>query len=302
MIYNGLAQLVGGTPLFELVNYRKANNLKAGIFAKLEYFNPTGSAKDRAVKYMLEAAFSKGDLKRGGTVIEPTSGNTGISLAAFGRAAGLRVILTMPSNMSVSRQKIMRFYGAKLILTEPEMGMAGAIRKAEKLREEISGSIVLGQFENPANPLAHYETTAPEIWNETRGNCDIFVAGAGTGGTLSGAGKYLKEKNPAIKIYAAEPEGSPVLSKGKSGLHAIQGIGAGFVPKTLTRGILEGVITVSDESAAKKAEEIARTDGLFAGISSGAALQAATELACRPENFGKSIITVFPDGAFKYLS
>ena len=301
MIYNNIAQLVGNTPLFELENYRKANNLKAKIFAKLEYFNPTGSAKDRAVKYMLDAAFSSGALKSGSAVIEPTSGNTGISLAAFGRVAGLRVILTMPSNMSVSRRKIMQFYGAKLVLTEPEKGMAGAIEKAAKIHKETSGSIILGQFENPANPLAHYETTAPEIWNDTRGNCDIFVAGAGTGGTLSGAGKYLKEKNPKIKIYAVEPEGSPVLSKGKSGLHAIQGLGAGFVPKTLNRGIIGGVIAVSDESAVHKAEEIARTDGLFAGISSGAALQAATELARRPENFGANIVAVFPDGAFKYF-
>ena len=290
------------TPLLELDNLRKKYALNARIFAKTESCNPCGSIKDRAVKFMLDDAFARGRIRAGATVIEPTSGNTGIALASLGAARGLKVILTMPENMSEERRKILRFFGAELELTPAEKGILGAAEKAEELRRGIAGSVILGQFENPANKLAHYKTTAPEIWVQSRGRVDIFVAGVGTGGTLAGCAEYLRMRNPNVEIYAVEPVSSPVLSGGKSGVHALQGIGAGFVPELLDISVLTGVIAVTDEQAFEFMREVARTEGVFAGISSGAALCAAVALAAAPRNAGKNIVTVLPDGGFKYLS
>lgn len=280
---------VGNTPLVQLKNF--GGNAK--IFAKLERYNPSGSVKDRAVYHMVNTAEQRGVIKSGTAIIEPTSGNTGIALAALGAARGYRVIIVMPANMSEERRKIISFYGAELVLTDPAFGMGGAVERAKRLQKEIPQSVILGQFENPANPAVHFKITAPEIWRQTEGKTDIFVAGVGTGGTLSGCGEYLKRVNPRVKIYAVLPEKFP---------HKIQGIGAGFLPKTFNRGICAGQITVSDENAFKFQRELARAEGIFAGISSGAALCACAQLAAREENFGKNIVTVFPDSGDKYLS
>ncbi len=294
--------LCGNTPLFELSRFCKKFRLGARIFAKLENFNPSGSAKDRAVLHMLNVAEKRGDLKRGATIIEATSGNTGIALAAAGAARGYNVIIVMPANMSEERRKIISFYGAKLVLTDPEKGMAEAVSQAEKLKNKIAGSIILNQFANPDNPAAHYKTTAPEIWKQSCGKVDVFVAGVGTGGTLTGCGKYLKKVNPRVLIYAVEPASSPVISGGNAGAHGIQGIGAGFIPKTLNSSICTGVIAVSDENALGFRRQLALTEGLFTGISSGAALYACVRLARERENHGKNIVTVFPDGGDRYSS
>jgi cysteine synthase A len=301
-IYNNLAELIGKTPLLALNNYGAANNLSATVLAKLEYFNPAGSVKDRIAKAMLDAAEESGQLKPGGTIIEPTSGNTGIGLASVGAARGYRVILTMPETMSVERRKLLKAYGAELVLTEGAKGMKGAIAKAKELAESIPGAVILGQFDNPANPAIHRATTGPEIWEDTDGKVDIFVAGVGTGGTVTGVGEYLKSKNPDVKVVAVEPAGSPVLSTGVSGSHKIQGIGAGFVPNVLNTSIYDEIITVKDEDAFATGRQIARTEGLLVGISSGAAAWAATQLAKRPENAGKVIVVVLPDTGERYLS
>lgn len=301
-VYTSVTQLIGGTPLLELTHYEEKNGLEAKLLAKLECFNPAGSAKDRVAMSMVEDAEKKGLLRPGSVIIEPTSGNTGIGLACVAVARGYRAIIVMPETMSKERQMLMRAYGAELVLTDGSKGMAGAIEKAEELHRDIPGSIVAGQFENPANPDAHYRTTGPEIWHDTEGAVDIFVAGVGTGGTISGVGKYLKEKNPAIRIIAAEPASSPVLSEGRSGSHGIQGIGAGFVPKALDTSIYDEIITVTDADAYAQAREAARTEGVLVGISSGAALQAAREAALRPENKGKTIVVLFPDSGERYLS
>lgn len=301
-IYENLAQITGKTPLYRLKNYAKNNGLNAEILAKLEYLNPAGSVKDRAVLSMLAAAGERGEITEKTTVIEPTSGNTGIAIAAFCAAKGLRAVIVMPANFSGERRKLIAAYGAETVLTDAKNGMRGAIVEAENLRRKIPNGIILGQFENPANPAAHYKTTAPEIWEETDGKLDIFVAGAGTGGTVSGAGRFFKEKNPLIKVFAAEPEKSAVLSGGGAGAHEIQGIGAGFVPENLDKSVLDGVIKVSDGDALNTAKELAKTEGIFAGISSGAALFAAKTLAELPEIAGKSIVTIFPDGGERYLS
>lgn len=301
-IYNNLTELVGNTPLVELSNYEKNNNLEAKIIAKVEYFNPAGSVKDRIAKAIIEDAEKSGRLKKGSTIIEPTSGNTGIGLAAIGAAKGYRVIITLPDSMSIERRNLIKAYGAELVLTEGAKGMKGAIAKAEELNASIPNSIIAGQFVNPANPRAHYETTGPEIWNDTDGDVDFFVAGVGTGGTLSGVGKYLKEKNPNVKIVAVEPASSPVLSEGKAGAHKIQGIGAGFVPDTLDTKIYDEIIKVENDDAFKTGRAIALNDGLLVGISAGAAVFAATEIAKRPENKGKKIVVVLPDTGDRYLS
>jgi cysteine synthase A len=301
-IYNNLAELIGKTPLLALNNYGAANNLSATVLGKLEYFNPAGSVKDRIAKAMLDAAEESGQLKPGGTIIEPTSGNTGIGLASVGAARGYRVILTMPETMSVERRKLLKAYGAELVLTEGAKGMKGAIAKAKELAESIPGAVILGQFDNPANPAIHRATTGPEIWEDTDGKVDIFVAGVGTGGTVTGVGEYLKSKNPDVKVVAVEPAGSPVLSTGVSGSHKIQGIGAGFVPNVLNTSIYDEIITVKDEDAFATGRQIARTEGLLVGISSGAAAWAATQLAKRPENAGKVIVVVLPDTGERYLS
>lgn len=301
-IYKSITELVGNTPLVELTNFEKKNNLKATILAKLEYFNPAGSVKDRIALAMIEDAEKKGLLKEGSVIIEPTSGNTGIGLAAAATARGYRAILTMPETMSVERRNLLKAYGAEIVLTEGSKGMKGAIEKAEELAKETPGAFIPGQFENPANPAAHKATTGPEIWNDTDGKVDIFVAGVGTGGTLSGVGQYLKSQNPNVKVVAMEPAGSPVLSQGKPGKHGIQGIGAGFVPKTLDRNIYDEILTVKDEDAFRLGREIARTEGILVGISSGAALYAAYALAQRPENEGKTIVVLFPDTGDRYLS
>lgn len=301
-IYNSIAEAIGKTPLFELINYKKKYRLAAKILAKAEYFNPAGSVKDRAVYSMLKDAERQGRLARGTTVIEPTSGNTGIAIAALCAAYGLRAVIVMPENFSKERIKIMEAYGARVVLTDRSGGMGGAIATAEKLQKDTPDSLILGQFSNPANPSAHYHTTAPEIWEATEGRIDIFVAGVGTGGTLTGAGAYFKEKNPDIKNYAVEPRSSPVLSGGERGVHEIQGIGAGLVPEILDKAVYDGVITVSDGDALSSAKEVARGEGLFVGISSGAALCAAKRLAERAENAGKTIVTIFPDGGDRYLS
>ena len=301
-VYEKLSDLIGSTPLLKLSNYMKAEKLDATILAKLEYFNPAGSAKDRIAKAMIDDAEAKGLLKEGSVIIEPTSGNTGIGLASVAAARGYRIILTMPETMSVERRNLLKAYGAELVLTDGAKGMKGAIAKAEELKTEIPNSFIPGQFVNMANPKAHYETTGPEIWNDTDGKVDIFVAGVGTGGTISGVGKYLKEKNPNVKIVAVEPATSPVLSKGVAGPHKIQGIGAGFVPATLNTEIYDEVFPVENEAAFATGKEIARKEGVLVGISSGAALYAASEIAKRPENKGKTIVVFLPDTGDRYLS
>ena len=300
-IYNSLDEIIGNTPLLRLRNTEKAHSLTARLFAKTEYFNPAGSVKDRTAKFMIDSAEKSGVLKRGMTLIEPTSGNTGIALAAIGASRGYKVILTMPETMSVERRKLISAYGAEIVLTDGKKGMAGAIEKAEQLKGELNG-VILGQFVNPANVSAHFLTTGPEIWNDTDGNVDIFVAGVGTGGTVTGVGRYLKSKNEAVKIIAVEPQSSPVLSKGKSGAHAIQGIGAGFVPEILDTHVYDRVLTVSDADALSAMRETVKREGLFIGISSGAALWAGIEIAKSEENTGKNIVLLFPDGGDRYLS
>ncbi len=301
-IYTSAEQLIGKTPLLELVHIEKKFGLKAKILAKLEYFNPAGSVKDRVAKAMLDDAQSKGILKQGSVIIEPTSGNTGIGLASVAAARGYRVIIVMPETMSVERRKIMKAYGAELVLTDGAKGMAGAIEKAEELAKELPGSFIPGQFDNPANADAHRNATGPEIYEDTDGNVDIFVAGVGTGGTLTGVGEYLKSKNSEVKIVAVEPAASPVLSTGKSGPHGIQGIGAGFVPKVLNTKIYDEIITVENEAADEMGRLIGKQEGILVGISSGAAAWAAIELARRSENEGKVITVLFPDTGDRYLS
>lgn len=301
-IYKSVSELTGRTPLMELRNIEDENRLCARVLAKLEMFNPSGSAKDRVAKAMLDDAEAKGLLAAGATVIEPTSGNTGIGLAAIGAARGYRVIIVMPDSMSVERRLLMTAYGAELVLTEGKKGMAGAVERAQELKREIPGSLILGQFENPANPAAHRVTTGPEIWADTDGRVDIFVAGVGTGGTLSGVGQYLKSRKSGVKIVAVEPENSPLLSKGYTGAHGLQGIGANFIPETLDRSIFNEVITVSDEQAYAAGRELAAREGILGGITSGAALHAAIELAKRPENAGKCIVALLPDTGERYLS
>ena len=301
-IYGSVAELIGNTPLVELKHIEKKYKLEATILAKLEYLNPAGSVKDRIAKEMIEDAESKGLLKAGSTIIEPTSGNTGIGLAAIAAAKGYRLIIVLPETMSVERRNIIKAYGAEIVLTDGSKGMPGAIAKAEELAKEIPDSFIAGQFVNPANPAAHRKTTGPEIWNDTDGKVDAFVAGVGTGGTVTGVGEYLKEKNPDINIYAVEPETSPVLSEGKSGAHKIQGIGAGFVPDILNTKIYDEVINVSNEDAFALGKEIARTEGVQVGISSGAALFAAIEWAKKPENKGKTIVALLPDSGDRYYS
>lgn len=301
-VYTSITQLIGGTPLVELKNYEAENKLEAKILAKLEYFNPAGSVKDRIAKAMLDDAEAKGLLKPGATIIEPTSGNTGIGLASVAAARGYKIILTMPETMSVERRNLLKAYGAELVLTDGAKGMKGAIAKAQELAEATPGSFIPGQFTNQANPAVHRATTGPEIWADTDGKVDIFVAGVGTGGTLTGVGEYLKAQNPNVKIVAVEPAGSPVLSKGVAGPHKIQGIGAGFVPDTLNTKIYDEIIPVENEDAFTTGRAIARKEGVLIGISSGAAVYAATVLAKRPENKGKTIVALLPDTGDRYLS
>ena len=301
-VYRKITDLIGGTPLLELTNYEKANELNAKIYAKLEYFNPAGSVKDRIAKAMLDDAEEKGLLKPGAVIIEPTSGNTGIGLASVAASRGYKVILTMPETMSVERRNLLKAYGAELVLTEGTKGMAGAIAKAKELAEQTPNSYIPSQFTNPANPAVHLKTTGPEIWADTDGKIDVFVAGVGTGGTISGTGRYLKEKNPNIQIVAVEPAGSPVLSDGIPGRHKIQGIGAGFIPETLDMEIYDEILTVTDDDAYQACRELARREGVLCGISSGAALSAAKELAVKPAYQGKTIVALFPDGGERYLS
>lgn len=301
-IAKSLTDLIGKTPLLELSNYEQKQEVKARLIAKLEYFNPAGSVKDRIAKAMIEDAEKKGLLKDGSVIIEPTSGNTGIGLSAVAAARGYRVILTMPETMSVERRNLLKAYGAELVLTEGVKGMKGAIEKAKELAEEIPNSFIPGQFDNPANPEVHKNTTGPEIWEDTEGTVDIFVAGIGTGGTISGVGEYLKSKNSNIKVVGVEPFSSPVLTKGTPGPHKIQGIGAGFIPNTLNTRVYDEIITVENEDAFATGKLIARTEGLLVGISSGAALWAATEIAKRPENEGKNIVVLLPDTGERYLS
>lgn len=301
-IYNNVTELIGKTPILKLNNYAAKEKVEANIFAKLEYFNPAGSVKDRVAAAMISAAEESGVLKAGATIIEPTSGNTGIGLASVGTAKGYKVILTMPETMSVERRNLVKAYGAEVVLTEGALGMTGAIQKAENLKNEIDGAVILGQFVNPANPKAHYDTTGPEIWKDLNGEIDAFVAGVGTGGTVSGIGKYLKEKNPNIKVFAIEPATSPVLSEGHGGAHKIQGIGAGFVPDTLDTEIYDEVIAVPNEAAFETGNKIAKTEGILVGISSGAALWAAQQIAARDEFKGKNIVVLLPDTGERYLS
>ena len=301
-IYTSADQLIGKTPLLELTHIEKDNKLNAKIYAKLEYFNPAGSVKDRIAKSMIDDAEASGKLKAGSVIIEPTSGNTGIGLAAVAAARGYRIIIVMPETMSVERRQLMKAYGAELVLTEGAKGMKGAIAKAEELAKEIPDSFLPGQFVNPANPKAHFETTGPEIWEDTDGEVDIFVAGVGTGGTITGTGEYLKTKKPAVKVVAVEPTASAVLSTGVAGSHKIQGIGAGFVPEVLNTKIYDEIITVSNEDAFATGKLIGRSEGVLVGISSGAAVWAAIELAKRPENAGKKIVVLLPDTGDRYLS
>lgn len=300
--FDKITDLIGGTPILKLNNYITLNELPANIYAKLEYFNPAGSVKDRIAKAMIDDAEAKGALKPGAVIIEPTSGNTGIGLAAVAASKGYRIILTMPETMSVERRNLLKAYGAELVLTDGAKGMKGAIAKAEELAQQIEGGFIPSQFTNSANPTAHFNTTGPEIWEDTDGKVDIFVAGVGTGGTVSGVGKYLKSKNPNIKVVAVEPAGSPVLSKGVAGPHKIQGIGAGFVPETLDTKIYDEIIAVENEDAFATGRTLARKEGLLVGISSGAAVYAATQLAKRPENKGKNIVVLLPDTGDRYLS
>ena len=300
MIYENVSQLIGKTPVIELTNIE--NGLGAKILAKLELFNPAGSVKDRVAKNMIEKAEKEGRLKAGGVIIEPTSGNTGIGIAAVCASRGYKAIIVMPDTMSVERQRLMKAYGAELVLTDGTLGMQGAIAKAEELAESIEGSIIAGQFTNPANPEAHYLTTGPEIWEDTEGDIDFFVAGVGTGGTISGVGKYLKEKNPNIKIIGVEPAGSPFISKGEAGPHGLQGIGAGFIPETLDTSVIDEIITVSEKEAYNAGRALARCEGILTGITSGAATFAAMLVASRPENEGKTIVALLPDTGERYLS
>ena len=301
-VYRKITDLIGGTPLLELTNYEKANELNAKIYAKLEYFNPAGSVKDRIAKAMLDDAEEQGLLKPGAVIIEPTSGNTGIGLASVAASRGYKVILTMPETMSVERRNLLKAYGAELVLTEGAKGMPGAIAKAKELAEQTPNSYIPSQFTNPANPAVHLKTTGPEIWADTDGKVDIFVAGVGTGGTLSGVGAYLKSQNPNVKVVAVEPATSPVLSGGKAGPHKIQGIGAGFVPDTLNTDIYDEILPVQNEDAFATGRALARSEGVLVGISSGAAVFAAAQLAKRPENAGKAIVALLPDTGERYLS
>lgn len=301
-VYKSVSELIGRTPIVELTNIESKHSVSAKVLAKLEYFNPAGSVKDRVAKAMIEDAEQKGILKKGATIIEPTSGNTGIGLASVATSKGYKTVLTMPETMSVERRNLLKAYGAEIVLTDGSKGMSGAIKRANELKEEIENSVILGQFVNSANPKAHFDTTGPEIWEDTDGKVDIFVAGVGTGGTISGTGKYLKSQNPNVKVVAVEPETSPVLSEGKAGPHKIQGIGAGFVPETLDTEIYDEIIKVANEAATRTANEIAKTEGILVGISSGAALWAALELAKRPENADKTIVALLPDTGERYLS
>lgn len=301
-IYKGATEIIGNTPIVEFINIEKNDGLKANILAKLEYLNPAGSVKDRIAKAMIEDAEKKGILKKGSVIIEPTSGNTGIGLASIAAAKGYRIILTMPETMSVERRNILKAYGAEIVLTPGPSGMKGAIQKADELAKEIPGSFVPEQFENPANPEIHRQTTGPEVWNDTDGKVDIFVSGVGTGGTITGTGEYLKSKNPDVKIVAVEPKDSPVLSEGTAGPHKIQGIGAGFVPKTLNTDVYDEIIKISNDDAFETAKRVAKEEGILVGISSGAALHAAIELAKRPENSGKNIVVLLPDSGDRYYS
>ena len=301
-IYTSADQLIGKTPLLELVHIEKNEGLEATILAKLEYLNPAGSVKDRIAKAMIDDAEAKGLLKEGSVIIEPTSGNTGIGLASVAAARGYRIIIVMPETMSVERRQLMKAYGAELVLTEGAKGMKGAIAKADELAKEIPNAFIPGQFVNPANPAVHKATTGPEIWADTEGKVDIFVAGVGTGGTITGVGEYLKEQNPAVKVVAVEPAGSPVLSKGVSGAHKIQGIGAGFVPEVLNTAVYDEIIPVENEDAFAAGKKVGKSEGVLVGISSGAAVWAALELAKRPENKGKTIVALLPDTGDRYLS
>ncbi len=301
-IYSSLSQLIGRTPLLRAEKYARENGLGAEILIKIESFNPAGSIKDRVALNMIDRAEQAGILKEGATIIEPTSGNTGIGICAIAAARGYRAIIVMPDTMSVERQTLMRAYGAEVVLTDGKLGMAGAVSHAEKLRSEIPGAFIPGQFENPSNPEAHYLTTGPEIWDDTDGNVDIFVSSVGTGGTITGTGRYLKKKKPGIKVVAVEPASSPLLSEGHAGPHKIQGIGSNFVPSILDTDIYDEIIKVTDEGAYEEAAALVKTEGILAGISSGAALRAARELALRPENRGKSIVVILPDAGDRYLS
>jgi len=301
-IYGSVAELTGHTPLMEVRNIEKAEGLEARLLIKLEYLNPAGSAKDRVARAMIEDAEARGILKQGSTIIEPTSGNTGIGLASIAASRGYRVVLTMPETMSVERRNILKAYGAEIVLTEGSKGMAGAIAKAEELAAEIEGSFIAGQFVNPVNPKAHYDTTGPEIWEDTGGNVDILIAGVGTGGTLSGTGRYLKDMDPDVRVIAMEPENSAVLSGGRPGPHAIQGIGGGFIPETLDTTVYDEVITIDDVSCFDRAKQLGRLEGILVGISAGAALEAGVRVAKRPDNRGKTIVVILPDSGDRYYS